>query len=49
MARKHEAVNLLLSGFSPGQIAEKMGVALSTVIGYVVNQIHKLERHSGNC
>lgn len=39
MARKHEAVSWLQQGLSPGQIAERMGVSVDTVMGYLYNQV----------
>jgi hypothetical protein len=39
MARKHEAVEWLQKGYSPSRIAEHMGVTVSTVMGYLYNQV----------
>ena len=39
MARKHEAAEWLKKGHSPSQIAKQMKVSLSTVKGYLHNQI----------
>jgi predicted transcriptional regulator len=39
MARKHEAVEWLKKGYSPSNIARQMGVTLSTVMGYLYNQV----------
>lgn len=39
MARKHEAVDLLKQGFSPSQIAKKMGISSESVLGYLYNQV----------
>lgn len=39
MGRKHEAVSLLMNGYSPSKIAKKMGVTVSTVMGYLYNQV----------
>lgn len=39
MARKHEAVGLLHEGNPPSAIAKRMGVSVSTVMGYLYNQV----------
>jgi len=39
MARKHEAASLLRSGCSPPEIAERMGISLTSVVGYLYNQV----------
>jgi predicted transcriptional regulator len=39
MARKHEAVQLLEKGFSPSMIARQMGITVSSVMGYLFNQV----------
>jgi len=39
MARKHQAVQLLKEGFTPSEIAEEMEVSISTVLGYLYNQV----------
>ncbi|RLI51982.1 MAG: hypothetical protein DRP09_18675 [Candidatus Thorarchaeota archaeon] len=39
MARKHEAVEWLEKGHSPSEIAELMEVTVSTVMGYLYNQV----------
>lgn len=39
MARKHEAVEWLEKGYSPSEIADHMGVTVSTVMGYLYNQV----------
>jgi len=39
MARKHEAVGWLKQGDPPSKIAEQMGVTVSTVMGYLYNQV----------
>jgi len=39
MARKHEAVEWLKKGYSPSKIAEQMGVTVSTVMGYLYNEV----------
>jgi hypothetical protein len=39
MARKHEAVEWLKKGYSPSKIAEQMGVTVSTIMGYLYNQV----------
>jgi predicted transcriptional regulator len=39
MARKHVAASLLLEGYSPSQIAEKMGITLNSVMGYLYSQV----------
>ncbi len=39
MARKHEAVKWLTKGHSPSKIARQMGVSVSTVMGYLYNQV----------
>jgi predicted transcriptional regulator len=39
MARKHEAVNWLKQGLSPSEIAKEMGVTVSTIMGYLYNQV----------
>lgn len=39
MGRKHEAVEWLRKGYSPSKIARQMGVTISTVMGYLYNQV----------
>ena len=39
MARKHEAVGWLRGGFTPSQIAQKMGISVLSVMGYLYNQV----------
>lgn len=39
MGRRHEAAKWLQKGYSPSKIAQKMGVTVSTVIGYLYNQV----------
>jgi hypothetical protein len=39
LARKHEAAQLLKGGLPPSKIAQTMGVSISTVVNYLLNQI----------
>ncbi len=39
MTRRQEAAEWVKKGYSPSQIAKKMGIHVSTVTGYLYNQI----------